>query len=67
VIWSQLTNEILAWRSFHENKESGSRPSHIPGPISSKELARRETPEDSLHCTVSESTGRFILQLALSL
>jgi hypothetical protein len=38
-------------------EESGNRQSHGPGPMSIKELARRETPEDTLHCTVSECTG----------
>jgi hypothetical protein len=50
-------SRLNAMRNVYEKKESGNRQSHGPGPMSNKELARRETPEDTLHCTVSECTG----------
>src|ERR1700730_18006331 len=49
-------SRLNAMRNVYEKKESGNRQSHGPGPMSNKELARRETPEDTLHCTVSECT-----------
>ena len=67
VIWPMRTcglvtagecgSRLNAVRNVYEKKESGNRQSHGPGPMSNKELARRETPEDTLHCTVSECTG----------
>lgn len=50
-------SRLNAVRNVYEKKESGNRQSHRPGPMSNKELARRETQEDTLHCTVSECTG----------
>ena len=50
-------SRLNAVRNVYEKKESGNRQSHEPGPMSNKELARRETQEDTLHCTVSECTG----------
>jgi len=50
-------SRLNAVGDVYEKKESGNRQSHGPEPMSIKELARRETPEDTLHCTVSERTG----------
>lgn len=50
-------SRLNALHNFYEKKESGNRQSHELGPMSNKELARRETPEDTLHYTVSECTG----------
>src|ERR1700687_3626504 len=48
-------SRLNAVRNVDEKKESGNRQSHGPcGPMSNKELARRETPQDTLHCTASE-------------
>src|ERR1022692_3418089 len=49
-------SRLNAVRNVYEKKESGNRQSHGPGPMSNKELARRETPEGTLHCSVSECT-----------
>ena len=43
-------SRLNAVRNVYEEKESGNRQSHGLGPMSNKELARRETPEDALHC-----------------
>ena len=41
-------SRLNAMRNVYEKKESGNRQSHGPGPMINKELARRETPEDTL-------------------
>jgi hypothetical protein len=39
-------SRLNAVHNVYEKKESGNRQSHGPGPMSDKELARRETPEE---------------------
>jgi len=50
----RLRREIRRFRISYRHRdlfrqESGNRQSYGPGPMSIKELARRETPEDTLH------------------
>jgi hypothetical protein len=60
--WGLVTDgecgsRLNAARNVDEKKESGNRQSHGLEPMSNKELARRETSQDTLHRTVSERTG----------
>jgi len=50
---SECGSRLNAVRNVDEKKESGNRQSPRTGPMSNKELARREAPQDALQCTVS--------------
>ena len=55
-------SRLNAVRNVYEKKESGNRQSHSPGPMSYKELARREIPQDGTAQLVSAREIRVRLQ-----